>query len=233
MYLTSYENSRRWLDGRVLREMSYDSAQILDGQDVVTTFHGKEAVRHSPDNTLKFTVPETRGLRWLSQFGTMCGLDKTKRKAWDGEVDSHFVLSSGVRASIHTTGTFKCSIYDATEGGYYGYKIKELWVPPESRPRKKVLTKAGEAQLKAYMKGVLEKATHEAALRKLKGVGAHAFPVASAATLIYQLSTAGKPKLSTPDVKYGFRDIEHIKRAMTKARYLIADFIKAEVEYPD
>lgn len=231
MYITDYKKNLEWLKGKILREESYDSAQILAGEDIITTFRGYEAVRHRPDNSIQVTVPKYRGMRWLRLFGAYYGICHTRKTEWNGHIEGHFVLKLNSGEKILTTGKFEVQAKEKPGSSWGEHIATKPVVDYDWRPRKKVLTARGKEQLEEYIKTTFNKAAHEFAVAKLKNTPIRDHSKFTCDSLMHNLEAAGKPTLATANNYWGYQNLDQLKRVMNRARYRIAEMIGAEIEY--
>lgn len=229
MYLTRYEQTASYFGDKLVLEHSYDSAQLLIDGDIITTFNGKEACRQRPDDSIVFTVPQWRGLRWIRLFGGPFGVTHTNRKVWKGGVETHSILYRGDVCKRLVTTKHVCGkmVRDAANTTYVSYELQEIYVPDDSRPRLRTLTDVGERQVTEAIEKLVEEVTHSSVLQALKG----ATKTSGHYSVNYQYGF---------EILYNRRSLEYVQKDTTvddvirsakKRKYWIANEINAECEY--
>jgi hypothetical protein len=225
MYIRPHKKTLEVFEGRLLLESSYDSAQILIGGDVITTFHGREACRQHPDDTMLFTVPKWRGLRWIRHFGGDLGVWGTKRKPWRGGVEEHFVLQRAYDNLI--TAKHVCAqIKKDTSLLYDRWDLDKIYVPDSSVPRRRTLTDVGERQVEDAIEKLANDLTDASVVDALKGTprkaGHYSIMYEYGFTRLFEARSFEYVKEET---------IDQVIKAAKKRKYWIADKIDAECEY--
>ena len=171
MWFDDYTRTKARFEGKLLIEGSWDSAQLLIGDDIVTTYCGKEACRQTPDNKFVMTVPLRRGQRWLRLFGRRVDVHCSAHKPWKGGVESHMILHKGADLGGFRTTGLLCG--HVKETAPYSWSPAEIHVPDSAIPRKKTLTDVGARQIEEEIEKFMNDITDSLVIKALKNGAQH------------------------------------------------------------